>query len=156
MRFVILFCVVAAATIASGAEPVRGDHVPAFVVPGRPFVPVIINGRNASYTLVEGDWGLHRPGAVPPTVIGHPYAPPLPSTGRYFPATGHKPRVGRYEIEPPPNRALPPPAESYRREWGVQSQPGPVTEYPPFDPPPVIMAPNVNRRGPAAPYHKAP
>ena len=30
------------------------------VIPGRPGVPVIINGVDASYAVVEGDWGLAR------------------------------------------------------------------------------------------------
>ncbi|HYI26468.1 MAG TPA: hypothetical protein VD863_01335, partial [Bradyrhizobium sp.] len=30
------------------------------VIPGRPGVPIIINGIDASYTVVEGMWGLGR------------------------------------------------------------------------------------------------
>ena len=30
------------------------------VIPGRPGVPIIINGVDASYAVVEGDWGLGR------------------------------------------------------------------------------------------------
>jgi len=30
------------------------------VIPGRPGVPVIINGVDASYAVVEGDWGLAK------------------------------------------------------------------------------------------------
>jgi hypothetical protein len=46
-----------------------GDNAPVIVVPGKRGVPVIINGRDASWAIVEGDWGLYRPGAVPVTVI---------------------------------------------------------------------------------------
>jgi hypothetical protein len=30
------------------------------VIPGRPGVPIIINGIDASYAAVEGEWGLGR------------------------------------------------------------------------------------------------
>lgn len=46
-----------------------GDNAPVIVVPGKRGVPVMINGRDASWAIVEGDWGLYRPGAVPVTVI---------------------------------------------------------------------------------------
>jgi hypothetical protein len=51
------------------AAAARADNYPVIVVPGRPGVPVIINGRDASWAVVNGDWGLYRPGAVPVTVI---------------------------------------------------------------------------------------
>jgi hypothetical protein len=153
MRSVVLACLAATGAAAGGTASARADHAPAVVIPGRPFVPVIIQGRDASYAVVEGDWGLYRAGSVSPTVIYNPFLTPHPIYGpppaHYYPQTGRKPRVGRLEKEPPANRPLPPPAESYHREWGVQSQPGPVTEYPPFDPPPVILAPQeLRRRGP--------
>ncbi len=40
----------------------RADSGPVIVIPSRPGVPVVINGRDASYAVVEGDWGLARPG----------------------------------------------------------------------------------------------
>ncbi|WP_216074258.1 hypothetical protein, partial [Acinetobacter baumannii] len=43
------------------------------VIPARPGVPVIINGLDASYTVVEGDWGLLRGTHVQPTVYGGRY-----------------------------------------------------------------------------------
>jgi hypothetical protein len=124
------------------AAPVRADHAPVIVVPGRPGVPVMINGYDASYAVVEGDWGLSRPGHVPVTVIYGPTAIPGPAGGAYYPYTGRRPGIGRHEIEPPADRKLPPPAPSYHRSWSTQSDPvAPVTTYPPFDPPPVILAP---------------
>lgn len=45
------------------------DNAPVIVVPGKAGVPVMINGRDASWAIVEGDWGLYRPGSVPVTVI---------------------------------------------------------------------------------------
>ena len=35
------------------------------VIPGRPGVPIIINGVDASYAVVEGDWGLGKGNARP-------------------------------------------------------------------------------------------
>ena len=37
------------------------------VIPGRPGVPIIINGVDASYAVVEGDWGLGKGTHVEPT-----------------------------------------------------------------------------------------
>ena len=50
-----------------GAQLAHADRsAPVLVIPGRPGIPVVINGYDASYTIVEGDWGLARPGHVPP------------------------------------------------------------------------------------------
>jgi hypothetical protein len=122
------------------------EHAPAIVVPGRPGVPVVINGFDVTGAVIEGDWGLSRPGHGVLTVIP-PYVPPIiygPPAPRYFPKTGHRPRYGRREGVPPANRRLPPPAEPYYRNWGVQSDPGSATSYPPYDPPAVIMAPRTD------------
>jgi len=40
------------------------------VVPGRAGVPIIINGIDASYAVVEGDWGLAKNVHVQPTIYG--------------------------------------------------------------------------------------
>lgn len=45
------------------------DNAPVIVIPGKAGVPVMINGRDASWAIVEGDWGLYRPGSMPVTVI---------------------------------------------------------------------------------------
>ena len=43
----------------AAAAPARADEEgPVIVIPTRPGVPVVINGRDASYAVVEGDWGL--------------------------------------------------------------------------------------------------
>jgi hypothetical protein len=125
-----------------GATSLRADHAPVYVVPGKSGVPVVINGYDASFTVVEGDWGLWRPGHVPPTIVSGPLVAPAPYFyGAYFPAYGRRPGYGRYEVEPPPNRRLPPPAPSFYREWGTQSQNLPATvAEPPLYPPPVIEA----------------
>ena len=48
------------------------------VIPGRPGVPIIINGVDASYAVVEGDWGLGKGAQVQPTVYGGRYIDPVP------------------------------------------------------------------------------
>ena len=114
--------------------PARADGSPVFVVPGRRDVPVIVNplGYDASYQVVEGDFGLSRPGQVNPVIIGYPPVVPIYYQPRhYFPSGGHLPGYGRAEINPPPNRRLPPPAQSYRRSWSAASDPIPATLDPP-------------------------
>jgi len=118
------FVVVALASFALAPAPVRADNGPVIVIPSRPGIPVIINGRDASYAVVEGDWGLFRPGAVPVTVTGG--SPVLPNEvyrrrNSYIPKYGRAPERGRYEVEPPADRALPEPAESFSREWSTSS-----------------------------------
>src|SRR6202166_3657001 len=114
---------------------------PVLVIPGRPGVPIIINGIDASYAVVEGDWGLGKNVHVAPTVYGGPYYDPTPTVGHYYPSAGQQPGYGRLEIEPPANRKLPQPAESYHDSWSAQSAPQPVQPEVPFYPPPVIIAP---------------
>lgn len=134
----------AVAAVMTGTAGAVADHAPALVVPGRPGIPVVINGYDASYTVVEGDWGLTRPGAVPPAIVSGPLITPSPyHTGHYYPSQGQRPGYGRREVEPPPNRMLPPPAPGYYREWGTQSQDLPATVDPPAYPPPVIAAPTI-------------
>jgi hypothetical protein len=45
------------------------------------------------------------------------------------------------EIEPPANRKLPQPAESYHDFWGAQSMMQPPQPEVPMSPPAVILAP---------------
>ena len=143
MGRVLVIAIVAAVAGSALAGAARADHQPMLVVPGKPGVPVIINGRDASWAVVDGDWGLYRAGHGQVSVLYPARVLLGPPVGGYFPHTGRRPRLGRFEIEPPPNRLLPPPAESYHRVWGTQSDPGPVTEYPPFEPPQVIVAPKI-------------
>jgi hypothetical protein len=129
MRAVALMLIVVAGLPGSRAK--AGADAPAIVIPGRPGVPVIINGGDASYCVVEGDWGLARPGHVPVTVVACPNFKPIPDETSYFPAFGRKPGYGRLEIEPPPDRKLPPPAPSYYREWSTHSDRVPASADPP-------------------------
>src|SRR5260370_40882771 len=101
------------------------DSAPVFVIPGRPGVPVIINGVNASYAVVEGDWGLGKNVHVQPTVYGGRYVDSPPNVGHYYPSAGHQPGYGRLEIEPPANRKLPQPAGSYHQSWSAHATPQP-------------------------------
>ncbi|SHH58910.1 hypothetical protein [Bradyrhizobium erythrophlei] len=111
------------------------------VIPGRPGVPVIINGIDASYAVVEGDWGLAKGIHVQPTVYGGRYVDVVPNVGHYYPSAGQMPGYGRLEIEPPANRRLPQPAESWHQSWSAQSAPQPAQPAVPLYPPPVISAP---------------
>jgi hypothetical protein len=116
------------------------------VIPGRPGVPIIINGLDVSYAVIEGDFGLGKGPQVPKTIYGaRPVAEP--EVGHYYPSLGLKPGYGRLEIEPPTNRKLPQPAEGYYRSWSAQSAPlPPQTDVPP-NPPPIVVAPEINLQG---------
>ena len=116
------------------------------VIPGRAGVPVIINGVDASYAVVEGDWGLAKRIHVQPTIYGGRYIDPVPNVGHYYPSAGHLPGYGRLEIEPPANRRLPQPAESYHESWSAQSAPLPAQSSVPVDPPAIIYAPQEQGR----------
>jgi hypothetical protein len=112
------------------------------VIPGRPGVPIIINGLDASYRVVEGDWGLERGTHVAPTVYGGRYIDPVPRVGHYFPSSGQLPGYGRLEVDPPENRKLPEPAESFYQSWSAQSAPPAKADVPQY-PPGVIIAPEI-------------
>jgi hypothetical protein len=119
------------------------DSGPVIVIPGRPGIPIIINGIDASYAVVEGDWGLARGTHVQPTVYGGRYVDPDPHVGHYYPSLGHVPGYGRLEIEPPANRKLPPRAESFHQSWSAHSDPLPAQSDVPQTPPAVIVAPEI-------------
>jgi hypothetical protein len=124
-------------TMTSAAFASEGFEI---VIPGRPGVPIIINGIDASYAVIESDWGLGKNVQVQPTIYGGRYIDPVPHVGHYYPSAGHMPGYGRLEIEPPANRRLPHPAESYHESWSAQSTP--QLEIP-ANPPPVIVAPQI-------------
>jgi hypothetical protein len=134
---------IALAILIGTTAAALADSSPVLVIPGRPGVPVIINGIDASYAVVEGDWGLGKGVHVTPTVYGGRYADPVPNVGHYYPSLGRSPGYGRLEIEPPANRALPRPAESYYQSWSSQSSPQPVQPEVPLNPPAVIIAPQI-------------
>lgn len=130
------FCLVTMFALAAVAPalPARADTGPVIVIPSRPGIPIVINGRDASYALVEGDWGLARPGHGVVTVIGGmPVAPNRVYSRRnsYHPRYGAAPERGRHEIDPPLDRQLPEQAESFSRGWGTPPPMHPMTHYPP-------------------------
>ena len=122
--------------VGLSAAPSVADHAPSFVIPHARGLPPLVDGWDASGAIIEGDWGLHRPGAGRVSVYpGGGLLIALPPPAGYFPATGRLPRYGRHEIAP--RRALRP-AQSYHRNWSSDAPGRTVTTYPPFDPPPVI------------------
>ena len=129
------------------------------VVPYRPGVPIMINGIDASYAVIEGEWGLGKNEQVQPTIYGGRYIDPDPHVGHYYPSAGHMPGYGRLEIEPPANRRLPKPAESFHQSWSAQSAPLPAQSDPPVNPPEVIYAPQIGdqfNNGPPRPRPRPP
>ena len=151
MRFVYMALLLAVTT-----SPALAQREPEIVIPGRPDVPVIINGIDASWGVVVGEFGLDRPGAMAPVVIYQPLLASVPyAVPSYFPKTGKKPGYGRLEINPPPDRPLPPPAPTFYRSWSSQSGAGPVTEYSNYPMPPVVVDPTFagRRHGPHGPRH---
>lgn len=143
MRGALALAIVLATTVTASVTALA-DSGPVIAVPGRAGVPVMINGRDASWAVVEGDWGLARGVHVQPTVLGGWDVYQGKSVGRYFPSSGKIPGYGRLEIEPPANRALPPPAESYYRSWSAESAAPTELQDIPQNPPPVIVAPEIN------------
>lgn len=162
-----------AVTLLAAPAPARADMGAVFVVPSRPGVPIAINGRDASWSVVEGDVGLARPGHLTPVVIGG--GRPLPPRRaydrvHYFPRYGTAPARGRNEVEPGPHRVMPEPAESYHRSWSASSQlngyrydqtpdgrqqsyqagseplPATIDDGQPQMPPPIVVVPRGGRR----------
>lgn len=135
MRTALAFAILIGTSLTASAN----DGV-SFVIPGRAGVPIIINGIDASYTVIEGDWGLAKGVHVQPTIYGGRYIEAEPRVGHYYPSAGHRPGYGRLEIEPPANRKLPPQAESFHQSWSAQSAPPAQAEVPLY-PPLVLEAP---------------
>jgi len=127
----------------AGAQSASAQTGPVIVIPGKAGVPVTINGVIVDGAVVYGDWGLARPGHGQIVIEGPVgFTSNFDSRG-YYPATGHRPRYGRLEVEPAPRARA---DTSYYRNWSIESDlRRPVTEYPPFDPPPVILAPRRHR-----------
>ena len=150
--------VVALSIASSGlcgiASTAKADSAPQFVIPGRTGGPIIINHYDARWAVVEGDWGLNRPGHGTQTVIGGRYVgPPRRAIHSYHPTGNRKPELGRHEVEPSPDRQAPPPAESFSRNWSTTSSepvppadlPNPNAEGVPVGPP-IIVAPQIGPR----------
>ena len=136
--------VAAGCWLVAGMAPLQASETgPVIVIPGRPGVPVIMNGQDVSYAVIEGDWGLARPGQNEPRILYRYGNGALigPSSGNYFPKTAvRRASAARKSIF----RARCVRQRSYHRAFGVQSDPTPVT--PPQSmpqTPPIIVAPNM-------------
>jgi hypothetical protein len=105
------------------------------VIPGRPGIPIIINGVDASYAVVEGDFGLGKGIHMQPTIYGGRPVEPEPQVGHYYPSAGLLPGYGRLEIEPPPGRTLPKPGPNVHQSWSAQSAPPQAQSQAPLYPP---------------------
>src|SRR5262245_59161192 len=131
------------------------DSAPQFVIPGRTPGPIIINGWDARWAVVEGDFGLNRPGHMPQVVIGGRYVGPRYDRFRrtqYYPTDKSNPPVqGRHEIVPQPDPQAPQESENFSRSWETAPASDPVV---PSDVPnsgnnmlpilpPVIVAPRI-------------
>lgn len=135
MRRSNVFAAAAVSMVAACAfaDLACADMAPVIVIPSRPGVPVVINGRDASYAVVEGDWGLARPGAVPVTVIGgSPIRanPVYEPRGAYHPRYGRTPERGRREVESPNERPLAEAPEPIFRSWSASSAVQPANDRP--------------------------
>lgn len=151
MRCVALVVGALGLAVLVGNDAFAADSGPVIVVPGRPGRPVLLNGVDVTGAMIEGDFGLYSPHMVNPVVVPAPFFVPPPlylggyeqrryDDGSYFPAFGRTPGYGRREIEPPADRPLPSPAQSYRRLWSIQSAPVPASTDPPT---PLIVSPQV-------------
>jgi hypothetical protein len=147
MRVALAFAVGLSVVAMTAETSFAQTTGPVIVIPSRPGVPIYINGIDASYGVVEGDWGLARSVHVVPTVTYAPVAYEEPSpVGHYYPSFGIQPGYGRKEIQPAARRRPLPRAESYSRVWGVESAPLPAQIDPPANPPAVIYAPQGRQR----------
>jgi hypothetical protein len=154
MRKASLIVLALSSVILGNSSALAADSGPVIVVPGRPGVPVMINGIDVTGAVLEGDWGLYKPHMVGPTIIPVPVFIPRPVyrvrydhvghvEGGYYPALGRQPGYGRHEIEPPADRILPPPAPSFHRSWSSQPEPLPANLDPPPPSPPLIVSPQI-------------
>ena len=134
--------------LAGTALAQASETGPVIVIPGRPGVPIIVDGQDISGAVIEGDWGLARPGQISPRVIYRynrgALIGPAPAAA-YYPKTGQAPKVGRREVDVP--RGIDHP-ESFFRSTGVQSDPTPVTPPGTQQQMPIIVAPQINPHHP--------
>jgi len=134
--------------IETGLPAVAGGGFE-LVIPGRPGVPIVINGIDASYAVVEGDWGLSKGVHVQPRSMAA--ARSIPSRGSVITT---RLRVDcRVTAASKSNR---PPTAFCRNLRRAFTNPGrrnrppqPVQPEVPFYPPPVILAPQAGQAGTA-------
>ena len=138
MRAGVALAVLIAMTSTAFAGGAGGFDI---VIPGRPGVPIIINGVDASYAVVEGEWGLGKGVQVQPTVYGGRYVDPVPNVGHYYPSLGQRRATAGSKSSRRPIAGC----RSRRRaisSHGRRSR-TPQLEIP-ANPPPVIVAPQIN------------
>jgi len=58
MRAFVFVLIGVAGSLSGSNLPARAYDAPAIVIPGKIGVPVLIDGADASFCVVEGDWGL--------------------------------------------------------------------------------------------------
>jgi hypothetical protein len=158
MRWVALIVVALSGVLVGAGGASASDTGPVIVVPGRHGLPVIIDGVDVSGAILEGEYGLDKPNMItPPRIISAPFWRPGHTylEEGYFPATGHEPGYGRYEVIPPPNRRLPPPAPSFHRSWSSASDPLPAT-LDPTPTAPMVISPEVYPQWPPRRGHRPP
>jgi hypothetical protein len=78
------------------------DTGPLIVIPGKPGVPVIINGRDASYAVVEGEWGLARNFKNADRVYGGWDSYTVPEVATITRRPGIRLAMGVWNSSPPP------------------------------------------------------
>jgi hypothetical protein len=150
----VLFAVAIVAACLCDPRSAVAQREPVIVVPGRAGIPVMIWGQDVSGAVIEGDFGLDRPGNGAGLTIIRPIGPyyrgipPERPLEGYYPTTGNRPAVGRDEVVPPADRPLPPPAATFRRSWTSESPNLPATIGPPGVLPPMILAPQINEQQP--------
>jgi hypothetical protein len=114
-------------------------------VPGRPDVPVFVNplGIDASFQVVEGDFGLNKPAQANAHTIGPPVIVQPGARRFFFPHDDSMPGYGRYEIAPP-RQSRPQHPQSINRSWGAASDPLPADTGPAY---PMTISPYVDTWG---------
>lgn len=154
------FTILLGCILVTAATAARAGCGAVIVVPGMSGVPVVINNYDARWAMVEGDCGLNRPGHGETIIIGGRYVGPGSTrAGGYYPKNGEAPAKGRYEVEPPSDRQLPPPAEDFKRSWSSSSSesvppadlpnpngPNPGAEGAPLTPPVIVVPQGGSRR----------
>jgi len=124
-------------------------------IPGRPDVPVIVNpyGFDASYAIIEGEFGLNKPSQNNAQIIvPSPLPPIVPARRFYFPHADSAPAYGRFEVAPPPGRRVTETPQSYNRSWGAASDPLPASTDPPY-PISIDASPYAGPWGPGRRHH---
>src|SRR5260370_8964638 len=81
------------------------------VIPGRPGVPIIINGIDASYAVIEGEWGLGRGEQVSPRFMeaAMSISAPRPATTIRAPVVCRATAVSRSNPRPTASCPIAPP-----------------------------------------------